>query len=334
MLETPPCLPDEIPDEYQQLADETSYDPDEHLNLEWPERIWTLEEFGYSPDEIAMCASPVAVTSPFRLLSQEGVNALYEIVTRLKSVKSTIEGNRTPSHLAGGVYRSKFLRDLCACPVILGHLSKISGTKLAPHSMPSQQVYINYAPEDITKAVDAWHFDGIGFDYVVMLTDPVGVKGGRFEYFHGTKFEVAKMFDLEINKVRKGITEELNPTRVSGVQFPEAGYAIFQQGNMVIHRAAKLLEPAERITMVPGLVAEEISLPDPTAIHDMPYYGEPGIKAELARHSAWLAQGKLKNLIKTQSLNSDDEEIMDNLKQAIEDVAAVLAQLEAANKTK
>ncbi len=334
MLEAPPCFPDEIPDGYQHFADETSYDAGKHLNLEWPERIWTLEEFGYGRSEIAMCASPVAVTSPFRLLSQEGVNALYEIVTRLKSVKSTLQGNRAQSYLAGGVYRSKFLKDLCACPVILDHLSRISGTKLAPHSMPSQQVYVNYAPEDITKAVDAWHFDGIGFDYVAMLTDPSSLKGGNFEYFQGTKFEVAKMYNLEVNDIRQGITEELDENRVIKTQFPEAGFAIFQQGSMIIHRAAKLLEPADRITIVPGLVSEDISQPDPTAIHDIPDYGEPGIKVELARHSAWLAQGKLKNLINSQSLNSDDEEIVHNLKQAVSDVTALLDHLEAASRTK
>jgi len=332
MLSTPPPFPEEIPHSYQCFEDETVYDAENHLSLEWPERIWTLDEFGYSQANITKCASNIAVTTPFRLLSQEGIEALYQIVTRLKDVKSSIGGNRAPSHLAGGVYRSKFLKDLCACPVILDHMSKISGTNLAPHSMPSQQIYVNYAPEDINKAVDAWHFDGIGFDYVIMLTDPSSLKGGNFEYFRGTKFEVAKKFDLDVKSVRKGITEELDENRVIKVQFPEAGFAIFQQGNMVIHRAAKLLETAERITIVPGMVSEDISLPDPTSIHDLPYYGEPGIKAELARHSAWLAQGKLNYLITSQSMKAEDDEILCGLKAAISDVTAVIEQLEFLNK--
>lgn len=182
--------------------------------------------------------------------------------------------------------------------------------------------------------MDGWHFDGIGFDYVAMLIDPSSLKGGNFEYFRGTRFEVAKLFGLEVDDVRKGIAEELDADRVIKVQFPEAGFAVFQQGNMIIHRAAKLLEPADRITIVPGFVAENISAPDPTAIHDMPSYGEPGINAELARHSAWLAQGKPKQLMASQSLDTADETIVLDLKNAIADVTRLLQALEASNRSK
>ena len=73
-----------------------------------------------------------------------------------------------------------FSGTLCACPVILEHMSSIGGTRLGPHSLPSQQLYVNYSPDDITQAVDSWHYDGIGFDYVVMVTDPGKLKGGEF----------------------------------------------------------------------------------------------------------------------------------------------------------
>ena len=43
--------------------------------------------------------------------------------------------------LAGGVYRSRFLRALCACPDILAFCSEQAGTPLAAHSPPSQQLY-------------------------------------------------------------------------------------------------------------------------------------------------------------------------------------------------
>ena len=223
-------FPDHYPLGYEDIADGVAYDADVHLELQVPQRIWTLSDFGYNKEQISACASDVAVSSPFRLLSDQGVADLHRIVTRLKSVSSHIEGNRTPSHLAGGVYRSKFLRDLCACPRINAHMSKIAGTTLAPHSMPSQQVYVNYAPDDISKAVDSWHYDGIGFDYVLMMSDPKTIKGGNFEYFQGTRNEVAAMFDLKVHEVRYGITADLPEDRVIKAQFPAAGYAIFSTG--------------------------------------------------------------------------------------------------------
>ena len=334
MLLNPLVFPHSRPDAYHSFEDEEHYDPDRHLALEFPDQIWTLDEFGYTNEEIDQCASTVAVTSPFRLLSNEGVEVLRSIALRLKSVKSEIAGNRTPSHLAGGVYRSRFLRDFCACPVIAEHMSRIAGTELMPHSMPSQQVYINYAPDDVSKAVDAWHYDGIGFDYVLMLSDPTRFQGGRFEYFRGTKFEIAEKFGLEVTQVRRGVTEDLDEERILDTRFPAAGYAIFQQGNMVIHRAARLLVPAERITLVPGLVSRVLCKPDPTAIHDMEYYEEPGIRAEMARHGAWLARGKLKELIDNQPLCNDNEELLRNLRSAISDVNRVIENLERLSKSR
>jgi len=281
-------FPESLPEGYGLVPESVRFDADLHLQLEQPDKIWTLEDFGYSATQIRQCASPVAITSPFRLLSDAGVKALYQVATNLESVCSQIDGNRTPKHLAGGVYRSRFLRDLCACPSILQHMSAICGTELFAHSMPSQQIYINYAPQDIARAVDAWHFDGIGFDYVLMVSDPATLRGGEFEFFRGTRDEIAEMFDMPVKDIRRGINEPLPAERTVQVSFPAAGYAIFQQGNLVVHRANKLHSAAERITAVPGLVSNRTDLPDPTAVHDMQRYGEPGILAELEAHCQWM----------------------------------------------
>ncbi|MFT5505761.1 MAG: hypothetical protein ACI8XC_003484 [Gammaproteobacteria bacterium] len=320
-------FPSDYPDGYELLEDALVYDPKRHLQLEQPEQIWLLKDFGYGEDQIAKCASPVAVSSPFRLLSYEGSDALHQVAQTLKAQSTHIEGSRVPKHLAGGVYRSKFLRDLCSCPYILRHMSEIAQTDLVPHSMPSQQLYINYAPEDVSKAVDAWHFDGIGFDYVIMVSDPTTMKGGNFEYFQGTREEIAELFQMQVHQVRYGIAEELPAHRVIKTEFPAAGYAIFQQGNMVVHRAARLLEPADRITIVPGLVALDTTVEDPTAKHDMPDYGEPGIYAELGRHSAWLAKEKLDALIGQMAIDSSSDAVREALQQAVVDVTDTLNYL-------
>jgi len=331
MLATIPEFPEQQPTGYYYQDEEISYDPGKHLLLEFPDRTWSLEEFGYDKAVIETCASSVAVTSPFRVLSEEGLKELRKIVIRLKEQRTQLEGSRVPSHLAGGVYRSRFLRDFCACPVVLEHMSAISGTTLAAHSMPSQQLYVNYAPEDINKAVDEWHYDGIGFDYVLMMSDPEKLQGGNFEYFKGTKFEIAEMFGMAVHEVRYGIKSDLPEERVIKARFPAAGYAIFQQGNMVVHRAAKLEAPGDRITMVPGMVSLDITVPDPTAIHDMPHYGEPGIVTELARHSAWLAQSRLQDFIQRASMSEDANDVQKALEDAIGDVTNTMKHLEKIN---
>ena len=320
-------FPQQLPEGYFTVEHEIEYNAELHLQPEFPDKVWSLADFGYNQQQIDNCASPVAVTSPFRLLSAAGVSALYQVANEMKSVCSNIEGSRVPRHLAGGVYRSRFLHDLCNCPVILQHMSKIADTELLAHSMPSQQVYINYAPEDISKAVDAWHFDGIGFDYVLMVSDPRELKGGNFEYYRGTREEVAASHGLQVHELRYGTKDDLQADKVIKTTFPEAGYAIFQQGNMVVHRATRLLEAAERITVVPGMIASNTDFPDPTAVHDMPGYGEPGISVELARHSAWLARSKLDKLIDRLPLSSSSTVIRSELENAIQDVAETLKHI-------
>ena len=50
--------------------------------------------------------------------------------------------------------------------------------------------------------------------------------------------------------------------RVVSPAMPGPGYAVMQQGNMVVHQAKGLREEGERITMVNGYVAADARIPD------------------------------------------------------------------------
>lgn len=332
MLLPAPAFPEGSPYPDPPDPGEPAYDPDRHLALQKPDRVWRLRDFGYDRDAIARCASPVAITAPFRLLSEEGVAAVQAVTRALKARCSRIAGNRVPTHLAGGVYRSRFLRDFCRCPRVAAFLSEIAETPLAPHSMPSQQVYVNYQPEDIRKAVDAWHFDSVGFDYVLMVSDPAAIEGGRFQFFRGTREEAARALGLETAALPFGSHGELPPERVEEADFPGPGYALFQQGCMVVHRASRLLGSGERITMVPCYVSRDPAYPDPTNTARMPNYGEPGILTELARHAAWLAGGKLEALARDLPFSDDPAAVARALREAIADVERVVGHIEAGRR--
>ena len=64
----------------------------------------------------------------------------------------------------------------------------------------------------------------IALDYVMMVTDPAQLPGGRFEYFRGTKGEAAAL-------AAEG--------RTPPPDFPGPGYAIALHGNMVVHRRGR-----------------------------------------------------------------------------------------------
>ncbi|MBS36842.1 MAG: hypothetical protein CMO26_13070 [Thiotrichales bacterium] len=317
-------FPIRSPSAYSYADGGPDYDPDLHLALEFPEKIWTLDELGYSPTFIESCASPVAITSPFRILSRSGVATVRNEALAVRESHMHRSKSRTANFAAGGVYRSRLLRDLCACPRIAAHLSNIAQAPLAPHSMPSQQLYINYAPDDLSQAVDTWHFDGIGFDYVLMVSDPNRFEGGDFEFYAGTRERFAALHGLKVPAVRNGVETIRDTQQVVRMRPPAAGFGLFQQGNLVVHRAAPLLEPGERITLVPGYVALDVDLPDPTSVEDMPFYNEPGMATEIARHSAWLANSKLQSLLHELPADAPSDEVHAKLEAAIEDVRRAL----------
>jgi hypothetical protein len=309
-------LPSTRPSGYGRLHDEPTFDPKRHLALEAPAQCWTLADFGYTKEEAKECASQVAITGPLRLLSDDGARAARAVALALRNSRQT--SDRTANYLAGGVYRSSFLHDLCNSPEVIAFYSEIAGCELLPHSMPSQQVYVNYAPDDLGKAVDTWHTDSIGLDCVILATDPATFSGGQFQFFRGTKQEAATLLESRPEDLTAPIARDLPKERVVGVQFPAAGYAVFQQGSMVVHRATRLESRGERNTMVIGYVSRDVALPDPT-LDSIVAWQEPGIIAEFARHKAWLTRTKLDDLMRRIDVNASPAAIRSMLEIAIVD---------------
>jgi hypothetical protein len=317
-LADPLPFPHELPSGYEAMAEEPSFDPDRHLALTAPAKCWTLAAFGYDRAAINGSPSAVGVAGPFRVLSDEGVRAAEHVARQLK--KFSRRSGRTANYLAGGAYRSRFLRDLFGSARLVDFLSEVAETALAPHAMPSQRLYINYAPDDIARHVDSWHTDSIGFDIVLMVTDPAAIKGGEFQFFRGTREAAAGLLATQADGLIEGSNIELPATRVETVRFPGPGHALFQQGNFVLHRATRLLERSERITMVPGYVARETGFDDPTNVGSIVTWGEPGLAAELARHKAWLARGRLSALIENLPIDAPPDQAAAALRRAVADV--------------
>ena len=57
---------------YEWLDGEPAFDSARHLQLEAPDEVLMLADIGYDDAEIATKATPVALSSPFRMLSDEG----------------------------------------------------------------------------------------------------------------------------------------------------------------------------------------------------------------------------------------------------------------------
>lgn len=271
---------DVLPRGFERFGAEPVFDPSKHLALERPEVIYDLADLGYSAEEIASCPSSFGASSVFRVLSEEGVACLYDTVKRLEAFERS--NARIQRCVRGGVYRSKFLQDLCLSPDIAAFMSDIAGIDLLPHTIPHQLGHLNYAPKEVGEDVDKWHVDTLRFDYVMFVTDPTQNEGGAFQYFKGTKHEIAAL---------KAAGKAVPAEKIVAPAMPGAGYAVLQQGNMVVHQAKGLTAVGERVTMVNGYVTKDTRFPDYSRFDQLALIDPPEvIRAEYARHMAF--QGK------------------------------------------
>ena len=76
--------------------------------MQFPSEMFSLEDLGYTPEEIEDKATTLGISEPLRILSAEGSEILLETALRLKPF-SKRAGNRIENAVRGGCYRSRWL---------------------------------------------------------------------------------------------------------------------------------------------------------------------------------------------------------------------------------
>ena len=303
------------PPGYDRLTSDVAWDPARHLALERPERVTMLEEWG--PDAAATALSPVAITSPFRLLSDEGVATLRAICGELE--RYAVGDERIAKKVRGSIYRSEFLQGMYQDESVLAFLRELAQAPLEPHPVSHHAIHINYAPDDLGRNVDQWHRDVISFDYVLMVSDPRPMRGGRFEYFLGSVEEGRALLESGAG---------LPPERIASPEFPGPGWAVLQQGHRVLHRAARLEERYPRITIVGSYWTPLADQDDPTDLPTIVRVDGPEIAlVEWSRYQARVAARRLEHFAATKT---DFARPPGELQQELRAIAARLEEAAAA----
>lgn len=298
---------------FEAITDDPIFDPSVHLALEQPSDTLSLSDLGYGDEIAGTTPSDVAATACFRVLSDEGVAAMYHVC---KQLEAFITSNaRIARNTRGGVYRSRFLRDFSNSADLAQHLSGIMKTPLIPHAMGHQIAHINYNPLTLGENVDKWHYDTLQVDTVLFVTDPTAVVGGEFQYFKGTREEMAALY--------KG-GEPFPAERIVSPEMPGPGYAVLMQGNYVVHQACGLREAGERITVVNGFSYADPNTPDFTALGQL-FHADPTplASAEYARHVSLRCGRQLSQLV-------NQPDYLATPVQQARKLAAIRAELDAA----
>lgn len=308
----PDCGPN-----YEPIKDDPVFDPARHLALEQPESTLTLADLGYGDETAGTTPTQVAATSCFRVLSDEGVEAMYHVCKQLEAF--TTSNPRVARNTRGGVYRSAFLRDFSMCPEYIDHLSSILNTSLLPLPMGHQMAHLNYQPLTVGKDVDKWHYDTLQVDTVMFVTDPNTVEGGEFQYFKGTRDEMARIH-------AEG--EPFPVDRIESPKMPGPGYAVLMQGNYVVHQAKGLREEGERITLVNGFSYADTNTPDYTALGQLFHADKPEVaSAEYARHVALRCTRELAQVINKPNFSDSAEAHANQLARVREELNQAIEQL-------
>ncbi len=325
-------FPREIPASYQTIDGEPEFDPARHLALEMPERIWKLKDFGYDEHIRARYPSQVAVTSPLKVLTAEGVAALREVGEGFKRLELKTEGNPDAAYVKprGVVYSSTFARDLSRDADLADFLSRIAGTPLAPHTIPTLAAGFVFAPPDVSKTNQGWHLDSLGFGLVIMVSDPEELDGGSFQYFNGTSMEAVRLVGLsDPSELRSSIGKlgAIPEDRILTIDYPCAGYGMFMQGNLILHRGEPLRRPAERSVFVPGFIARDMTFDDVTNWQEVREWNSPTLLQEYARYKAWRARARLDEVIEEIPLDSDPSIFRQALLRTIDEIQEGVEEL-------
>ena len=133
---------------------EPIYDPNLHLDFDLPEYIVNLkfEKLFLKdiPDENddrlkEYLKSELAFTSPFKVLSDKGLEVIRQIIEFHKenTPKLSKHTNRQAWCMRGLGYVSRFIRDFNRCPIMAKKMSYFAGKSLTSHAMPMHYSHVN-----------------------------------------------------------------------------------------------------------------------------------------------------------------------------------------------
>ncbi|EMR70103.1 hypothetical protein MGN70_005523 [Eutypa lata] len=244
------------------------FDPTRHLAYNAPSKIYSMKDLGLPEDK---GISPVAVSEPFHLFSEEAIMRMRQEVLSPEVLSNCqYSSNLSQCQLRGFANKyAPFVYDVWKSPETLAIISKIAGIDLVPE-MDFEIAHINISVksekekqeeldalnerahfiadegiggcpwEDDQPIVD-WHTDSYPFVCVTMLSDCSTMVGGETALRTGTG---------EIMKVRG----------------PQMGCAVILQGRYIEHQALRALGTTERISMVTSFRPRSSKIRDDTVL--------------------------------------------------------------------
>jgi len=264
--------------------------------------------------------SSLAYTAPFPVLSQAGLQAVRQIISREEAtaVQSARGSKRA---LRGLFYSSPFIRALQTSPRLLGLLATLAGEPLVPHACLSNSPQVNLSSPGSTSPVDHWHTDSIAYAGVVILSDMQDMQGGELELYRGHADEGRRLL-----RTSGGIPSE----QVERVSYQAAGNMILTRGSAVLHHVTPVTSNTVRTTLILGFQPANAFQPPCTVLGPLIRVDwDTGIAPyEYYRAVAWQLATALTGLAKQTGFTRDGAALALKLRTVEAELGRVAALLE------
>jgi len=283
------------------------FKPYQHIAYEEPSQVYTMEDIGYTASS---GVSPVAVSEPFRLFSEEAVSLMRaEILDPVVQERYSYTSDIAQKQLRGyAPEHGKFIYEAWKHPKILAIISKIAGVELVPvmdyeighinMSVPGDRKHYSKSGSSIEAEEDAvvgWHRDSYPFVCVLMMSDTTGMVGGETALRTGTG---------QIKKVRG----------------PQKGCAVVLQGRYIDHQALRAFGGQERITMVTSFRPRSPRVRDDTVLTTVrPVSNLSDLYGQTVEYQLENAESRIRHMLKT---------VRDSMKAGATDVKSIKSFLE------
>jgi hypothetical protein len=309
--------PHAIPSKFNIRKENLKYDSTKHLTFEPPKYIYDMKFKKHSFTEWEECCKigQFGFTEPFKLFSDEAVDFLKALVKETNDNPTYSHSNtRSPKHLRGLGYHSKFVKDINRCKEVDSILQKFTKEPICAHGNVSNYGHTNIGIIGKDQPIDSWHVDSVKYVVIIMLSDNQFTEGGQLELAMKNKEEA-------LSKLNQYGT--LPESEVLRVNYPKKGWAIFMQGSEIFHHVTPLLKATEpRITMVNSYMPREVSSKENTKYGVFYDWDKEVGYLDHMRIKAWRVSGMMDAILKKdysdQSIDESKKMIETALKELIE----------------
>merc|ERR1711935_1076141 len=294
--------------EYEDVPDEPRFDSDVHLAPEHPSHVTKLPDFSRVDSMKGEEPGTLAYSNPVRLLSEEGVRVMRQILEREKPAKMVpARGSRVT--VRGLYYKSPWIRDLQSSERLLDLVSVMAGERLVPSHFNNSTPQVNFSIPGLGGSSDFWHWDSVCYVANFLLSDPSTMEGGDLEIIKMEKEE----------GMRALVGGSLSSDKVEKLVYGPPGNMVLAQGSEILHHVTQIKSEVPRIVCILCFCPANVFKPDKMVLYTEEQadkaHGHANIAAyEFFRGKAWVCGQALTGMVSQVKHTEDREKLAERLR--------------------